>query len=210
MDLSNVRLVAFDFDGTLVDSNSIKRDAFFQVAADFPDGRNAMEKVLTDQASADRFTTFQKFCQMIGQPEKSTSCAQSYGALCEAHILEASEPAGLRAFLGLLRERAIPRAICSATPENHLVRLAKIRFNGCFEVVRGRPDTKPDILRGLAERYGLGCQELLMVGDGPDDYAAANRVGCLFVGMTAFGYRLSDKAHCVDTYDQLAVLMRPA
>ena len=55
-----ISTVVFDFDGTLVDSNAIKRRGFFDVVADEPASAARMQAVLTT-AQGDRYTIFESY-----------------------------------------------------------------------------------------------------------------------------------------------------
>ena len=45
LDLQSINHFVFDFDGTLVDSNKLKRDAFFDLALKLPNGLEAMQTI---------------------------------------------------------------------------------------------------------------------------------------------------------------------
>ena len=55
---SPAKCIVFDFDGTLVNSNSIKRDTFFEIAAQVSDSEHIMEEVLHRSAGKDRYWIF--------------------------------------------------------------------------------------------------------------------------------------------------------
>ncbi len=50
-----IRVVVFDFDGTLVDSNAIKREGFLRLAAGYPGGAATMAEVIETRAIAAPF-----------------------------------------------------------------------------------------------------------------------------------------------------------
>ena len=50
-----------------------------------------------------------------------------------------------------------------------------------FREVHGTPREKPDILRDLLARLGLGPDQLLFIGDGMSDYKAARAAGTAFL-----------------------------
>ena len=72
----------------------------------------------------------------------------------------------------------------SATPSQHLVRLIRLRrmerwFNGIY----GAPQNKSENLWHILGVTGTQPDELLMVGDGECDRAAAEEVSCHFVAL---------------------------
>jgi phosphoglycolate phosphatase-like HAD superfamily hydrolase len=193
-----IRCVVFDFDGTLVDSNEIKRRAFFQVLAPFdPDGAR-VRAALDAPDAGDRFAVMRALADGMARrgelprgrsPEGwAAEWARAYGVLCERAIASADEIPGAGALLRRLRARGTALFVSSATPEAALRRVVELRsLAPFFEGVYGGPTGKAEHLARIRRRTGAGPEETLMVGDGEDDRRAAAAAGCRFVGVVRPG-----------------------
>ncbi len=191
-----IRCVVFDFDGTLVLSNAIKRDGFFAVANGFPGGAAEMERLLADPPG-DRFAIMAAFAARHGAD--AGDLAEAYGAWCETRILACPERRGADACLAELRRRGIPAWINSATPEAPLRAVVARRYPpDSFAGVLGGHASKEPNLRAILAAAACAPAEMLMVGDGADDRAGARAVGCAFVGLTD-----GSLARCPDAEDLL-------
>lgn len=176
-----IRCAVFDFDGTLVMSNDIKREGFFAVTAEIAGGRAAMEALLADPPG-DRYAIFAAFAARFGLD--AGELAEAYGAWCEAAILAAPERPGASALLARLRQDGVRIWINSATPEAPLRSIVRRRYpQGTFDGVLGGHAAKVPNLRAVMRAEGLTAAELLMVGDGFDDRDAAAEIGCAFAGL---------------------------
>ena len=56
-----LKCLVFDFDGTIVQSNDIKRRTFFEIAADYEDGEERIGAILFDMPHLDRAGIFKEF-----------------------------------------------------------------------------------------------------------------------------------------------------
>lgn len=193
------RAVAFDFDGTLVDSNAVKSEAFGVVL-----GNPAYTETLTTlrrrHPDWDRHRLFAETADAVGtSPTIAARWADAYGRYCEEKI-RARIAAPAVTLLDALHRHGCVRALNTATPEDAIRQLlAGTLFDGRFDFVFGRPADKLENLRRLADRAGLGPDAITMVGDGDDDYDAAKRFGCRFIGMVQFANRFTvqppERAH---------------
>ena len=59
--MEQCRAVFFDFDGTLVDSNAIKREAFFEVTSGFFGDQEYLTHLLDSNTELTRYQIFKKF-----------------------------------------------------------------------------------------------------------------------------------------------------
>ncbi|MBN2752922.1 MAG: haloacid dehalogenase-like hydrolase [Rhodospirillaceae bacterium] len=176
-----IRCVVFDFDGTLVLSNAIKRDGFFAVAADFPGGTETMEALLASPPG-DRFAIFRAFAASYGA--KPDDLASQYGAWCEDKILACPERPGATELLAYLQQQGLPVYINSATPQAPLQSVVAKRYGkGAFTGVLGGHGCKVRNLNTILNIENLSPKDLLMVGDGRDDHDAATEISCNFVGI---------------------------
>lgn len=176
----------FDFDGTLVDSNAIKRDAFYEVARGHVGGAAVLDGIFADRDAGDRFQVFRRFAEAVAPAEAvaglAASLAAEYGRITEERIAACPETEGAGALLSRLAE--VPLYLYSATPEDSLRRtVARRGWSGRFGGVFGGPRVKPDILRHVSRLEGIEPPAMVVVGDGADDRAAAREVGCAFVAV---------------------------
>jgi phosphoglycolate phosphatase len=187
-----IRCVVFDFDGTLVDSNEIKRTAFLDAAAGSEGGAKMMAEVLADPAAGDRYAVFDRFvARMRGSgfvgasPGFSAeSLADEYTRACERRIAAAAEVPGARRLLEWLRERGVAVHVCSATPLRALGPVVAARgLSPLVDGLWGGPASKPENLASILREAGVGPGEALLVGDSDDDLRCAEEVGCAFVGV---------------------------
>ena len=85
----------FDFDGTLVQSNEIKRDTFFTVTSQFNNSQNIIQSIIKSNPSFSRYEIFNKF--VIELPNKvnkiylANKLTEKYSAICEGQIASAPE-----------------------------------------------------------------------------------------------------------------------
>lgn len=189
-----IRCVVFDFDGTLVDSNEIKTRTYFEVARPYdPDG-SVVGQVLAGAPQGDRFDVIRTIVCKLADGGKlpaqarleewADQWAQTYTAICETAIAACEEILGASSTLEWLRSKGILLFVNSRTPTETLARVIKLRsLDRYFSGVYGAPASKVENLHKVRERNRWQEREMLVVGDGEDDRAAAAEIGCHFVGV---------------------------
>jgi len=199
-----IRCVVFDFDGTLVMSNDIKRQGFLEVAGGFDKGPERMKAILA-APRGDRAAILRCFAEEIGAQAEVEDLVYRYTAWCEERILFCPERPGAAQALGRLRRAGLRIHLNSATPTEALQSLVDRRYApGTFDGVHGGHGVKVGNLRAIQAAEGVQAKEVAMVGDGVDDRAAAEELGCVFVGVNQG--TLSHESGCGRLLDDLGGL----
>lgn len=199
-----IRAVVFDFDGTLVLSNGIKRDGFFAIAADFPGGSEFIAGILAN-LPGDRYAIFSAFAERYSAD--GLALVSRYSDWCEDRIVHCPERTGAAALLNTLKRSHASVYVISATPPVPLRAIVKRRYPpDTFDGVFGGHGGKVRNLRAVLSGARLEAQEILVVGDGIDDYRAALTVGCAFAGVA--GGTLAEAALSVPLLSDLTKLQR--
>lgn len=179
-----IRCVVFDFDGTLVDSNQIKRQTFFELAREFDDGIRVMEGVMKEAAGYDRYWIFARFAERLSGQTDTKALVDRYTRACQERITIAPEIAGACAGLNRLRAEGKLLFVNSATPIEPLITLLGLRrMRALFDGIYGSPATKYENLKTIRSRHDLTLDEILVVGDSESDRASADILGCHFVAV---------------------------
>ena len=185
---SDVRCVVFDFDGTLVDSNPIKRGAYFEILAGVPGSREVIERVLHERPKADRHGVLAAVHELLSKSETvpgTSELVAAYSRLCEDRVAACAPlPGAVEALDGLEDTHAL--YLDSATPGDALARVVARRgWQQRFRAALGGPASKHENLARIAEREALSPPRMVYVGDGPPDREAAESFGCRFLGYRA-------------------------
>jgi HAD superfamily hydrolase (TIGR01549 family) len=184
---TSFQAILFDFDGTLVQSNQIKRDMLFTVARTAGADDRLTAEVLDSNAHLDRFGLYREILVQIGYEgdidDKIDELCDLYAELTVAAISKAPEIPGAEEFLKQYSDE-LPMYINSATPEESLRKTVEERgWAGFFRGVYGRPKSKNDIVERVKEETGLSADKILFVGDSLQDLESAQACGCPFLGV---------------------------
>ncbi|MGD9637669.1 MAG: HAD family hydrolase [Alphaproteobacteria bacterium] len=179
-----ISCVVFDFDDTLVWSEVYKKQAFFDIASQFEDGETKMHAIFKNPNRGDRFGIFKLFASDIGKPEKADELSQAYTSAVETHIAKCQEIAGTFEALTALKKEGLALYINSATPEESLGKtVLKRGWNNLFKGIYGGHNQKIENLQKIALQENVNNYNIAMVGDGDNDREAAEKFGCLFIGL---------------------------
>ena len=216
--LQNIRGVAFDLDGTLVDSAP-----GLTAAVD-----NALYALELPMAGEERVVTWigngadvliQRALTWARQERAALRAAQGKPSVDHDDIPQAEQQAILRKLfdryygevaeegsflfpavadtLGALHAKGLPLALVTNKPTPFVAPiLASLDIAKYFTVVIGGDDVKnkkphPEPLLMVAEKLGLAPTELLFVGDSRNDIQAAKAAGCSSIGLT-YGYNYGE------------------
>jgi phosphoglycolate phosphatase len=177
--------IAFDFDGTLVRSNGIKRDCFYEAVADVLGATVILDDLFANRYRGDRYTLFGEVVGRLGSDLDPDALADRYGKLCRERIADAPEVPCAEAALVRLSQAGTRVYLISATPQRPLEQLVSDRaLARFFDLVLGAPIGKPAHLRRIIGECAITSDDIAMVGDGHDDQAAAEEIGCRFIAVT--------------------------
>jgi phosphoglycolate phosphatase len=211
-----IRVVVFDFDGTLVDSNGVKEACDRTVVEHIPGGLEALAKARAK--GGNRYTVYPAVARLLdpcGDTEsieaQGRALADAYSRCCARGILAAPERRGARDTLARLKRRGLRIWINSATPSRNLPELLRWRrLSAYLDGALGGPTTKAQNLRRVLGAERVSARHVMMVGDGLDDLAGARVVGTWFVAISAeqriaefCGFRMPDLSRLVPLIDRL-------
>ncbi|WP_154953532.1 phosphoglycolate phosphatase [Klebsiella grimontii] len=216
--LQNIRGVAFDLDGTLVDSAP-----GLTAAVD-----NALYALELPMAGEERVVTWigngadvliQRALTWARQERAALRASQGKPSVDHDDIPQAEQQTILRKLfdryygevaeegsflfpavadtLGALHAKGLPLALVTNKPTPFVAPiLASLDIAKYFTVVIGGDDVKnkkphPEPLLMVAEKLGLAPAELLFVGDSRNDIQAAKAAGCRSIGLT-YGYNYGE------------------
>jgi phosphoglycolate phosphatase-like HAD superfamily hydrolase len=188
-----IRCVCFDFDGTLVDSNTMKREAYSVIFAHLGDTRDLVNETLEANRDGDRYQVVEAVIRRLiaaGLLPSTASAydltqhyAAQYGLLCEEHAATCPEMPGAGRTLARL-SGAYSLYINSGTPEPQLNQVVFRRgWAHLFRGVFGRPNTKTENLARITLQEEVEKDQIVFVGDDMQDLESADAFGCGFIGV---------------------------
>lgn len=178
----------FDFDGTLVDSATVKRDAFFAIFPDTEQHRAIVARVLTDDPDGSRNRVIPRMIELMLAGPLATgpspdALIERYGELSEAAVRRAAELPGASVILAALAP-SMQLHVCSNTPrETVRAHVAARGWSGHFCTVEGHPTVKVAKVASVLRNGGFAATRVAVIGDGVSDEEAARANGCRFIAI---------------------------
>jgi len=219
--MGSLKCVAFDFDGVLVDSNEVKRHAYFEIFEPLgPIAGGLVTEALSGVRERDRY---QILAEIIGgarsaerlstgesDEELVSRYAREYNEICEEHAATCPEVGGATDTLKSLNE-TYPLYVNSSTPDEPLERIVARRgWASYFRGVYGSGHAKARNLSRVLEREGASHSDCVFVGDREVDRAAAKLSGWRFVAIENphNDFREAPDQICRDLLEARTVILR--
>ena len=186
MKSTTIKLIALDFDGTLVESNQIKDHAFDTIFNHWPEHKEEMMYWHYSHNTIDRRVKFkyfvENFLKLTDRSDLIEKLSIRFEELTSTAIVKCPFVDGAKVFLEYIYGRYLVYLI-SATPQLELEQIIKQKgLVGNFNKVYGAPINKKNILEKIIATEKLSLQEIIYIGDSPEDLNCAKDLGINFIG----------------------------
>jgi phosphoglycolate phosphatase-like HAD superfamily hydrolase len=188
-----IKVFAFDFDGIILESVSVKDQAIFDL---FDDATRQERKRLLDLHRKTPGINREDRIHMLlreglGKKEVSPDLVnrllRRFASLVWDCLMKCPEVPGIRLFLEQIYRR-IPCYVVSAAPQDEVRAVAEARdFSRYFVDIFGTPPAKNERLKEIMNRENVHGQSILFIGDKISDFKAAQSAGTIFLGRKTPG-----------------------
>jgi beta-phosphoglucomutase len=183
---TRLKVIALDFDGTLVESNNIKDRAFETIFCEWPEHMDTMMRWHLAHNSIERGEKFRYFVEEVlalpGRNDLIEILSSKFEQLTKEAIIECPYVKGAYEFLEYIRNR-VSVYLVSATPQHDLDQIIKARgLNEYFNKVYGAPIKKTETLQKIMITEKVSVNEILYIGDSPEDLQSAKDLDISFIG----------------------------
>lgn len=186
--MEKIKIIFWDFDGVLMNSNEVRDQGFVEVLKSFPE--NQVEELLAfhrKNGGLSRYVKFRYFYEEI-RKEKVTDEMILQLAASFSEIMK-----GLLTNPGLLIEETlrfvkdnhlkIPMHIVSGSDGNELRYLCEqLNIARYFQSIHGSPTPKKQLVADLLQLHQYDRKECMLIGDSVNDLEAAHENGIYFYG----------------------------
>ena len=187
MSKSVLKVIALDFDGTLVVSNAIKDRAFETIFSDWPEHKEAMLAWHRPRNTVDRREKFRYLVEEVLRETNNVNMidelTERFSALTHQAIIDCPWVRGAPDFLDDCKDK-LPLYLVSATPQDELNEILAYRgIADCFQQSYGAPLDKMAVLQAIMKSEQASPTEMLYIGDSPEDQQAAQNLAVHFIGV---------------------------
>ena len=186
MSSTNIKVIAFDLDGTLLESNHIKDEAFDTIFSEWPEHREIILKWHFSHNHIDRREKFRYFVEeVLTLPEQDKLIevlTDRFSKLTTQAIIDCSFVEGALSFLEYIQGK-VATYLISATPQKELNKILFARkLKNYFNEVYGAPINKEEVLKTIMTNEKMSPNKVLYIGDSPEDLQAAEVLDIQFIG----------------------------
>jgi phosphoglycolate phosphatase-like HAD superfamily hydrolase len=183
----SLKLLIFDFDGVIVDSNAIKDEGFRRAFSKFPEWFDALWAYHKANPAVPRSAKFTRLAtEFLKLPDPAPFIqaeVDEYTRYTRGRIIECPWIRGAQRLLEELY-RSVPLYLVSATPHDELERIVAARgLSPYFRKIYGNPQVKAETLRQILVDENVQPGECLFVGDSLSDLRSARQAGVPFAGI---------------------------
>lgn len=169
------KVVIFDFDGTLIDSNKIKMDVYYKIFNSISSSENVIDDILKKYPELNRYDTIDKIIESLGSIRISRDdMVRKYSELVFADIITASGIEYSLYILEKLKNLGVEIYLSSNTPIDILNNIIDLKgWKSYFNDIFGYPSMKVKTLEVIKDKYKYSNDKYLVVGDGQSDEVSA-------------------------------------
>jgi phosphoglycolate phosphatase len=198
-----IHAIVFDFDGTLIDSNQLKYDAYFKLFPTDDCHARIIRAVISEIFEQSRYVILEEILRKLGIREKDSlkekvkGLAERYNEIVVAGAKTCPEKSGAEKALKKFAP-AYGLYVSSTTPDASLKEIIRFRkWDGYFRDVFGYPHEKSKTLRRIIALEKLRSDQVLVIGDGESDRKSAKENGCPFLFVSE-RFRFEDLGTVMD------------
>lgn len=183
--------IILDFDGVILESVSVKTEAFRTLFSEFPKHIDEIVQYHIDNGGISRFDKFHYIYNNILKeeltPNRFDEISEKFATIVFKEVIKSPFVIGAHEFLETYHS-IIPLYVVSATPEKELITILQKRgLTHYFRQVFGAPKKKVDCLKEIVKFTGMPIESVIFIGDAKNDFDAAQLAGVRFVGRIKEG-----------------------
>jgi phosphoglycolate phosphatase-like HAD superfamily hydrolase len=188
IDYNSISILAFDFDGVILQSADIKNDAYYELFQDIreEDRKRVLEYHIHHPGIERRIKIELLLSNVLNREftdDDINALLTRYQGLVRERLLMCPEVPGIKNFLEEMQEK-LPLYVVSAAPEREVKEICTTRsYTGYFKGIYGAPKKKTDILKNIASREKVKASSVLFIGDRSSDQTAANNASISFLAL---------------------------
>lgn len=183
--------IILDFDGVILESVSVKTEAFRKLFSRVPEHVDEIVQFHRDNGGMSRYDKFRYIYKNILNeeltPQKFEELSEKFAAIVSKEVIKVPFVPGAHEFLEICHSK-IPLYIVSATPEEELTQIIQNRrLSHYFKKVFGAPRKKTECITEIVTLTGSPPGSVIYVGDAKNDFDAARAAGIRFIGRVKEG-----------------------
>jgi phosphoglycolate phosphatase-like HAD superfamily hydrolase len=186
-----IKVIIFDFDGVILESVSVKTDAFRKLFSFTPSHVDEIVRFHIQNGGMSRYDKFRYIYSDILHEELSDKqmdwLSQQFTELTISGVKNAKYVTGILNFLEKYHSKFI-FYIVSATPQNELNDIVNQRgLARFFSDVLGSPERKEANLKKICASVDVPENDIIFIGDSLNDWKATWSTGIRFIGRVKPG-----------------------
>lgn len=204
--LGRINIIFWDFDGVLMDSNSVRDLGFQRVLSKFPkDQVDQLLKFHQANGGLSRYVKFRYFFEEVRgemiEDEDVLVWAERFSAIMKELLVQPN----LLIFetIKFVKENQgkYIMYITSGSDQDELRYICRtLKIDHLFKSIHGSPKPKKELVRELIKREGYKLIDCVLIGDSYNDWEAAKDNGIEFIGYNNKDL-LQHSVNYIDNFD---------
>lgn len=205
--VSNYKVILWDFDGVLMDSNSVRDLGFETVLANYP--KDKVAQLMTyhkANGGLSRYVKFRYFFEVVLKQQVSEEMLQSLAQSFSSVMRKFLTNTGLLIkdsinFVRANHEKYAMHIVSGSDQEELRFFCRELGISIYFLSINGSPAPKSQLVKNLLLNFRYNKREVLLIGDSINDYDAAIENGIQFIGYNNSNLIQTGKRY-VDSFEK--------